>query len=101
MSLDLGDVHEPGAAAGEAAAGEGQLGDALEAALVQRAGAVTYPRPPLEGGRDGRVRLVLLEGLEGVQVGVVVVQPDDEAHRHQVVVRQVVQERAAVLRGLF
>ena len=38
--LDLGHVHEAGAAAGEAAAGERQLRDALEPALVQRAGAV-------------------------------------------------------------
>ena len=39
--LDLGHVHEPCAAAGEAAAGERQLRDALEAALVQGAGAVS------------------------------------------------------------
>ena len=47
------------------------------------------------------MRLVLLEGPERVQVGVVVVQPDDEAHSHQVVVGQVVQERTAVLCGLL
>ena len=47
------------------------------------------------------MRLVLLEGPEGVQVGVVVVQPDDEAHSDQVVVSQVVQERPAVLRSLL
>ena len=40
-ALDLGHVHEPGAAAGEEAARERQLRDALEAALVQGAGAVS------------------------------------------------------------
>ena len=52
--------------------------------------SVPDPGAALEGRCDGGVGLVLLEGLERVQVGVVVVQPDDEAHRHQVVVSEVV-----------
>ena len=46
------------------------------------------------------MRLVLLEGLERVEVRVLVVEPDHEADGDQVVVGQVVQERPAVLRGL-
>ena len=63
--------------------------------------SLPYSRAPLEGWRHRWVRLVLLEGPEGVQVGVLVVQPDDEAHRHQVVVSKVVQERTAVLCSLL
>ena len=47
--LDLGHVHEAGAAAGEAAAWERQLGYALEPALVQRAGAVTETETMMGG----------------------------------------------------
>ena len=62
--------------------------------------SLPYSRAPFERGRHRGVRLVLLEGLERVQVRVLVVEPDHEAHRDQVVVGQVVQERPAVLRGL-
>ena len=48
--LDLGHVHEAGAAAGEAAAGKRQLRDALVSALVQRAGTVPGTGLGLETG---------------------------------------------------
>ena len=54
------------------------------------------PLSSLERGRHARVGLELLEGLEWVDVGVGVVQADHEAHGHDVVVLEVVQERAAV-----
>ena len=62
--LDLGHVHEPGAAAGEAAAGERQLGDALEAALVQGAGAVSAKDEYIEISAE-----LLFKGCENVAGG--------------------------------
>mmetsp|Transcript_22712 Transcript_22712/g.64678 ORF Transcript_22712/g.64678 Transcript_22712/m.64678 type:complete len:635 (-) Transcript_22712:55-1959(-) len=98
--LDLRHVEEAGGAAHKSAAREGELGDALEAALVQRARAVGQPLPPLEGRPDGRVRLPLLEHLKGVEVGVGVVERDDvpcDDERVSVALGriEVVQERAA------
>ena len=42
------------------------------------------------------MRLKLLEGLEGMDVGVGVVEAYHEAHRHEVVLVEVVEEGAAV-----
>ena len=42
------------------------------------------------------MRLKLLEGLEGMDVGVGVVEAHHEAHRHEVVLVEVVEEGAAV-----
>ena len=54
-----------------------------------------YPLSTLESGRHRGMSLELLEHLEWVEVGVGVVQADDEAHRHQVVLLQMVQEAAS------
>ena len=39
--LDLGDIHEARAASDETSAGEGELGDALEAALIESSSTIT------------------------------------------------------------
>ena len=49
-----------------------------------------------KGRFDGRMRFELLEGLEGVEVRIGVVQTHNESHGAKVVLGQVVQEGAAV-----
>lgn len=72
--LDLGDVEEAGGAADECATGEGELGQRLQAALVEAARAVLQHGAPLQQPPDFGVALPPLELLVGAQVGVPVVQ---------------------------
>ena len=98
-AFDLGHVEEARAAADEHAAGEGELRDGLEPALVERARSVGDPAPALEGGADGGVGLEALELLERREVRIGVVQAHHEADR-DLVVLEVVHERPAVGVGL-
>merc|ERR1719150_1524421 len=95
-SLDLGHVHETRTAANKAATREGELRDCLETALVQGSSSVADSLSALEQRRHAGVSLELLESLERVKVRVGVVETNDKAHSHQVVLVQVVEEGAAV-----
>src|SRR5690606_26503079 len=83
-----------GRAADQRAAGEGELRHRLEAALGDGARAVGEPLAALERLPDLRMRLEALELLERRDVGVLVIQVDDEADRN-LVVFEVIEERAA------
>ena len=88
-ALDLGHVEEARGVADQRTAGEDQLRDRLEAALVQRARAVGDPLAALEDAADRGMGLEALQLLERRQLGVRVVEPDDEADRDQVLAEHV------------
>merc|ERR1719209_1394896 len=94
--LDLRHIHETGAAADKAAAREGQLRKRLETSLVKRTSSVSNPFPAFKDRRHARVSLELLEGFEGVQVRVCVIQTDDKPDCYQVVFVQVIKEGTAI-----
>ncbi len=73
-ALDLGHVHEAGAAADDTAAGEVQLGYVLYSALVERARPVPDSLASHEQIAYGGMLLEALELLEGAQVWVRVIQ---------------------------
>src|SRR5262249_29128206 len=93
-SLDARHVHEAGGAADERSARERKLRHRLVAALGQRARAVGEALAAFEGFPHQRVSLEALKLLERVEIGVAVVEMNDEADRHQIVV-EVIEERAA------
>src|SRR6185312_7230838 len=78
-SLQTRRVHEACGAADQRAAGKHQLGDGLEAARGQRAGAVRDTGRALQQAGNGGVLLEALELVEGRKRGVAVVEVDDEA----------------------
>src|SRR5690606_9200884 len=63
-ALDARQVHEAGRAADQRAAGEGQLRNRLQAALVDGTGAVGNALAALEEGPDVGMRLEALEFVE-------------------------------------
>jgi|GEM_PF-1878812 len=93
-ALDARGVQHAGVAADQRAAREHQLGQALQAAVVDGAGAVADALAAFDVGADGVVRLPALHLLERAHPGVLVVQPQHIAQRH-LVVFQVVEEAAA------
>lgn len=96
-SFDFRHVEEARAAPSQASTGENQFSDRLVAALVQRPRSVSYSRRALEHGLDFRVGFEALELLERAQVGIAVIESNDEAHsdqRRRFI--QVVQKRSAV-----
>merc|ERR1719209_907710 len=94
--LDLWHIHEARAAADKAATREGQLGNCLETSLVQRPSSISNPLSTFKERRHAGVGFELLEGFEGVQVRVCVIQADDKPNCHQVVLIQVVEEGTSV-----
>ena len=74
VHLDLWDVQEAGRAADEGAPWEAQLGDGLQAPLVQGPGPILQHRAALQQCPDLGVLLPALELLVGAQVGVFIVQ---------------------------
>lgn len=94
-AFDLRDVQEACAAADQEPAGEGELGDREVAAFVEGPGAVLDALAAFEVSADRGVCFPALELLVGVEVGVAVVEADDEAEVHEVG-RLVVHEGAAV-----
>lgn len=94
-ALDLGHVEQAGRVADQHRAGHLDLRQRLVAALDQGAGAGRKDLAAVEQLAHHRVVLELLEGLEGHEARVLVVQAADEAHRHAVLV-EVVDEAAAV-----
>ena len=93
-ALDARHVDEARGAADQRAAGERQLRHRLVAAFGDRARAIGEPLAAFEGRAHQRMRLEALEFLERIDVRVLVVEMDDEADRHQIVV-EVIEERAA------
>lgn len=94
-ALYLGHVQETRGVADQHATRKGELGHRLEAAFVQRAGAVGDAPAAFENLADFRVGLEALKFFVGRQVGVAVIEADHKPHRH-LVVFEVVQEGAAV-----
>ncbi len=93
-ALDPRDIDEARGAADERAAGEGQLGDRLPAALVDDAAAIGDALAALEDRRDRRMVLPALEFLVGRDIGVLVIERGDEAER-DLAIGLVVEEPAA------
>jgi hypothetical protein len=94
-ALDARRVQRPGFAADQRAAREYELGQAQDAARGDGARAVGDALAALERLADRGVRLPALEFLERAEPRVRVVQSDDKAER-DLVLRRVVEERAAV-----
>ena len=92
--LMRGTFTKPAAQPSSAPPGKASFGTDCQPPSVMRAGAVGDALAALEGVADGGMRLEALELVEGREVGVLVVEVDDEADRHQVVA-EVVEERAA------
>ena len=88
-ALDLGHVHETGGAADQHAARKCQLGDRLESAFVQCACAVGDAPSVLEGWADRGVGLESLKFVERTEMGVAVIEPDDEPDRNLVILQVV------------
>src|SRR5579871_5817895 len=94
-ALDLGHIDESGGTADEGAAGEGELGNRLESAFVDRPGAIGDAPAALEQGTDRRMGLEALEFLEGAEPGVGIVEADDEADGYLPIL-EMIEEGAAV-----
>lgn len=94
-ALDFGDVKEARSVADEGASGECTAGDRLEAAFVEGAGAVGDATAAFEDVGEERVVFHALEFAVGGEVGVWVVETDDEAEG-DFVFTKVVHPAAAV-----
>ncbi len=93
-ALDARHVEKARRIADQRAAGKGEFRNRLQAALADRARAVTDALAAFEGAADRRVRLEALEFIVRRQVRIRVVEVHHEADRDQLVV-EVVHERAA------
>src|SRR4029078_3542011 len=82
-ALDAGSVHEPRCAADQRAARKREPRDRLEASLCERAGAIGDALAALEMFADERMRLGALKLFDWIEIGIGVVEMDDEADRHQ------------------
>src|SRR5262249_16672044 len=93
-AFDARHVHEPGRAADEGAAREGELRHRLTAAFGERTGTIGETLAPFEGRAHQRVGLEALKFLKRIEIRIGVVEVKHEADRHQIVV-EVIEERAA------
>ena len=93
-ALDARHVHEAGRAADQRAAREGELGHRLLAALGERARAIAEPLAAFESAAHQRMGLETLELVERREIGIVVIEVDDEPDRNEIVL-QMIEERAA------
>ena len=93
--LDFRHIERSRFATDQSAAREDQLGQTLEAALVESTSAVSDPPAALEGAADFRMGLEPLKFIVRAQVRIFVVEADDKTDSHQIVF-QVIQERSAV-----
>ena len=94
-ALDARGVEKPGVVAHQRTSGECELGQRLQAARGDRARAVRDAPGAREESADRRVRLVALEFLERMEVGILVAEADHEPDR-DLVILEVVEEGAAV-----
>ncbi len=93
-ALDARHVDEAGRAADQRAARKREPGDRLIAALRDGARPVADALAAREGVAHQRVGLEALEFLERRQIGIIVIEMNNESDRHQVVVI-VIEKRAA------
>src|SRR5262245_28866216 len=93
-ALDAGNVDEARGAADQRAPWEAEPRHRLVAAFGDGACAIGQPLAAFERRTDGRMRLDALELVERRQIGIVVVQVNDETDRHEVVAIMV-EEQAA------
>ncbi len=96
-ALDARHVHEARRAADQRAAGKGEARDGLEASFGERAGAIGDALAAFQLRADHGVSLGALKLLERIDVGVRVVEMDDEAHRHQPLAEMIEEGAAAGL----
>ncbi|EKY09917.1 hypothetical protein HMPREF9120_00195 [Neisseria sp. oral taxon 020 str. F0370] len=78
-AFDAGDVEKACGVADDGGAGGGEFGQALQAAFAEGARAVGDAAAAREGGGDGGGGFEALEFFKGGEVGVLVVEADDEA----------------------
>ena len=97
--LDLGYVEETGRVSDEGSAGKGQLGDGLEATLVQGSCPVRDAPAAVEHGSVQRMMLHLLELAVGGEPWVRVVETDDQADADQVIPEMVQPATAIGIHG--
>src|SRR4029453_12066875 len=80
-ALDPGHVDEARCASDQRAAGKCELWDGLPATLVDRPSAIGGALAALNLGADGWMGLPALKFLEWREVGILVIERDDEAER--------------------
>ena len=88
-AFDARHVHEAGIAANQHASRETQLRHRLIATLGQCAGAISESLAALEDGAHLRMGLESLEFLEWREIGIGIVEVQDEPDRHQIVVEMI------------
>src|ERR1700733_1824050 len=93
-SLDARHVHKTRCAADQRAARKSKLGHRLPAALRKGARAVANPLATGKYAADERMRFEALELLEGRQIGILVVEMNDEADCHEII-GEVIKKRSA------
>src|SRR5688500_16777454 len=93
-ALDSLNVDEPSSAADQRAAGKGQPGHALPAALVDRPRAIGNALAALDHPADRRMGLPALEFLERADPGVRIIERGHEPQGH-LTIGLVVEEPAA------
>ena len=98
-AFDAGHVEEARRIAHQHAAGESELGQALQTALNQRTRAVGNAPPAFKHGADSGVGFKPLKLFKRREIGVLIVQPHHEADGH-FIFRQVIEEGAAVGAGI-
>jgi hypothetical protein len=96
IALDFGGVEEAGLAADQHTAREGQLGQGIQTALIDRTSAVDQALTTFQVMPDLGMGLPALEFLEGVQVRILVVQGDDIAAQDPVFIPMI--KKPATLR---
>ena len=94
-ALDLGHIECPARIAHQQRAGHVQLRQRLPAARGDRACAGCQDLAALEQRSHTRMLLELLEGLEGLQARIVVIEADDEADIHAILIEMI--EKAAAI----
>ena len=88
-ALDLGHVEEARRIADQRAAGEDQLGDGLEATLIQRPRAIGNALAAFEEFAHLGMGLEALKLIEGAEPGVGVVEAHHKAHAHQILAQHI------------
>lgn len=98
-SLDFHHIHEPSTAAHEHSTREGKVGDREVALRVESTRAIRNALTALQKLSYLRVQLHPLEFLIGVQIRILVVEPNNESNVDQIRLH-VVQKRTPIDRGV-
>src|SRR5215469_2460584 len=94
-ALDARHVHEAGRAADERPTRESELGHGLQPPLRDGARAIADALAPFEEILDARVLLHALEFVEGREIGVGIVEMNDEADGAEILAPVIHKEAAA------